>query len=149
MRFSRSVFWRVVLGASLMLNIALIADKAVHEARPAQPGRERGLNGMLARMEASLPEADRTRFRAGMERQRDRYLPALEAMRAARPAVDQAVRQSPFDPEKLRSASAAWADRWHEFSIRYGEAVAEALKDISPEGRAALARADQPPAQQK
>ena len=131
----------MVLGASLVLNVALIADKAMHDGHPGP--RERGLNGMLARMESSLPEKDRAVFRAGMERQKDRYVPALEAMRAARPPVDQAVRQSPFDPQKLRSTSAAWADRWHEFSIRYGEAVAEALKDISPEGRAALARADQ------
>lgn len=131
-----------LLGASLVLNLALGYDR-LRQALASPPPR--GFGGMVARMEKGLPEPDRARFRAAMERHKPSFEPALEAMRAARPAVDEAIRTTPFDPERLRAASAIWADRWHDFSVRYGEAVAEALKDLSPEGRAAFAQQSRPP----
>ena len=58
---------------------------------------------LLARLEAALPEPDRPAFRQVIDAERPRYEPPLQALRAARRAVDEALARDPFDPAALRA----------------------------------------------
>ncbi len=138
----RAATWLgAAFGASVVLNLVLGGTLAWQAWRGPPP---RGFDGMMARLEHRLPEADRPAFQAAIARQRATLAPKLEALREARPKVDAAVAREPFDPAALRGAAEDWARLWHDFTVSFGEATAEALAGVSPEGRARFA-AGRPP----
>lgn len=139
MRLSGGAVLRAALGASVVLNLVLAGMLLAGPLRPApQP---RGFERMVARIEAALPEADRPKFHAVLEAERDRYEAPLAALRAARAEVDAAMVREPFDPAALRAAMQDWSDRWVAFSAAYRDMMVQAMAAISPEGRAQVAAA--------
>ena len=125
-----------LLGASLALNLVL---GGLLLWKPAQPRAGRGFDRMVARIEASLPEADRPRFHAVLVADRDRYAGALAAMRAASAEVDAVMRREPYDAAALRNAMAAWSERWVAFNAAFTETLVHAMGEVSPQGRAQVA----------
>jgi hypothetical protein len=115
---------------------------AVLLLRPAMPEhRGRGLDRMVNRIEAALPEADKPRFRAVLEAERETYATELAALRAAGTAVDAAMAREPFDPSALREALAAWSARWAAFNAVFTGTMVHAMEAVSPAGRAQIAAA--------
>ena len=132
---------RAVLGASVVLNLVLGGVLLVGQPAPPPAPPRSGFERMLVRLETALPEADRAAFRRVMQEERAHYQAQLEASRAARRAVDAALARNPFDPQALRDANAAWAQRWAEFSEAFGETMVHAMAVVSAEGRAQIAAA--------
>jgi uncharacterized membrane protein len=139
----RSRWLAGLLGASVVLNLVL--GWLVLATPTPREHRGRGFDRMVARIEASLPEADRPVFRGVLEREREAYAGALAALRAARAEVDAAMTRDPFDPEVLRLAMTRWSERWTSFNAAFTETLVHAMAEVSPEGRARVA-ASQPPA---
>ncbi|WP_149535514.1 periplasmic heavy metal sensor [Siccirubricoccus phaeus] len=143
MRLGRQTILAALLGASVVVNLVLGGVLL------AQPGRghggpSRGFERMIGRLEATLPETDRPRFREVLQAERPRYAEALQALRASRAEVDAAMLRQPFDPAALQQAMARSSERWVAFSMQFGEALSQALAAISPEGRARVAAAGSP-----
>ena len=144
-----TVLGRVVLGASLALNLVLgaMALGLVGASEPAPPARQaageprRGFERMLARLETSLPESDRPAFRAVIEAERPRYDPPLQALRAARRAVDETLARDPFDPAALHAAMQDWSARSVAFNAVFADTLVHAMQAVSPQGRARIAEA--------
>jgi uncharacterized membrane protein len=130
------------LGASVMLNLVL--GWLVLATPTPREHRGRGFDRMVARIEASLPQADRPVFRGVLDRERESYATALAALRASRAEVDAAMTRDPFDPEALRLAMTGWAERWTSFNARFTETLVHAMAEVSPEGRARIAAAKPP-----
>jgi uncharacterized membrane protein len=134
MRFGPSILVKGALGASLALNLVL---GGVLWWRPAQtppgPGR------MQARIERILPEPDREAFRQAMQAGRARYEPAQAALREGFSDMQAALRQQPFDADRLRAVMGESRARWGEFSRTYDDSLANGLAVISAEGRALIA----------
>nr|WP_256476413.1 periplasmic heavy metal sensor [Siccirubricoccus soli] len=132
-----------LLGASVVLNLVL-GGLWLAQPERGRGGPARGFERMIGRLEASLPEADRPRFREVLQTERPRYAEALQALRASRAEVDAAMLRQPFDPAVLQQAMARSSERWAEFSTKFGETLALALAAVSPEGRARVAAASPP-----
>jgi uncharacterized membrane protein len=145
-----TVWMRAALGASLALNLVLGAVALGFVGAPAAPpaalpraGAEprRGFERMLARLEAALPEPDRPAFRQVIDAERPRYEPPLQALRAARRAVDEALARDPFDPAALRAAMQDWSARSVAFNAAFTDTLVHAMDAVSPQGRARIAEA--------
>jgi len=139
MRLSGGAMLGAALGASVALNLVLAGLLLAGAPQPA--AQPRGFERMVARVETALPEADRPKFHAVLEAERNRYEAPLAALRAARAEVDAAMTREPFEPEALRAAMQDWSDRWVAFSAAYRDMMVQAMAAISPEGRAQVAAA--------
>jgi uncharacterized membrane protein len=142
MRISGRPVVAALLGASLVLNLVLGGLLLWQPAPP--PRTARGFDRMVARIASALPEPDRPRFQAVLAAGQAHYAAPLVAMRAARAEVDAVMRREPYDPAALQGALAAWSERQVAFNAAFGEALAEALGAVSPEGRAQIAAARRP-----
>jgi uncharacterized membrane protein len=99
--------------------------------------------GALAEMEfflaRRLPAADMPIFNADLAAGRPGYIAALVPVIAAHEKFDATLRATPFDPAASRAALDAWRAAFNNFLQTFETPLLNAVTDISPAGRHALA----------
>jgi uncharacterized membrane protein len=139
---SRQQWRRLALGASLALNVLLLAYVATQllQPPPQRPApRAVGIQAMIERISRDLPPGDKQIFEEAFARDRPRLMAASEQMRAARRSLDATIAARPFDPAATRAAIEQWRDAWQRMSAMFNESFLAALQEISPDGRATIA----------
>ena len=129
-------------GASLALNVFLLALLGAHLIRPALgPAAPARGDGPIGRIVEALPEPDAARMRAVLDRARPGRSAGRERVSAAQRDIAAAIARTPYDEAAVRAALAAWQARWHEFTTGYNTALIEGIGTLSDEGRARFAAA--------
>jgi uncharacterized membrane protein len=130
--------WRWVLGASIALNVFLVALIAAHlvghrhgEKRPRPTMRI----DMLA---ATLPPADGDKLRAALQARKD-IAAAIDDFHAAQDRVRAVLRAQPFDEAALRQAMAEAQARHRTVETAIHDLIAGVAGQMSQEGRDKLA----------
>jgi len=131
---------RIALPISIVLNLFLVAVIVGHmlHARSRVIVTGGPLARALANAEAILPAPDAAKFGAVIRREAPLYRKAAEQLGEAREELDRQILAEQFDPEGMRRALAAWGMAWNHFLDEFGGPLAEALGDISLEGRRKL-----------
>lgn len=133
----RPIWRRIVLPASLVLNIFLIALIAGHLVHRHAHGMHDGsfLKRALMSAEASLSPQDAAAFGAIIRRDATRYGEAAAQLVKSREDLEKQIATEPFDKEAVKRAFMASRESWSRFTDDFGETLVDALASISPEGR--------------
>jgi uncharacterized membrane protein len=130
--------WRWALGASIALNVFLVALIASHlvghrhgEKRPKPTMR-------IDSLAATLPAADGDKLRAALQARKD-IAAAIDDLRAAQDKVRAVLRTQPFDEAALRQAMADVQARHRAVEAAIHDLIAGVAGQLSAEGRAKLA----------
>jgi uncharacterized membrane protein len=136
----RSIWRRIALPISLVLNIFLIAVIGGHILhRDAYRFRSGGmLRHTLANAEASLSPSDAEAFGAVMRRDASHYTQSAADLASVREELEKQIATDPYDKDAVKHALVAWRDAWDRFTNDLGDTLAEALSKVSPEGRRKL-----------
>ncbi|MFC0410798.1 periplasmic heavy metal sensor [Roseomonas elaeocarpi] len=135
-RPSLAVLGRVLLGASLALNLVLGGLLLMRDRSSPSPNPRR----LLARVERLLPEADRAAFEREVAARREEMAAAERRIRQGLAPVRDAIGAQPFDPAALRAAMMQGRAPWNDFSNLFDDTLVRALSAISPEGRQRVAQ---------
>lgn len=140
---SRTRWWRVVLPASIILNLFLVAVIASHVWQVHRSGtaRELPLARALQRAEAILPPKDAARFGAVMRHDAPQFVEAARHLDAARERLRNAITAEQFNKAEVSRAFAAWQAASNNFLDDITDPLTEALSQVSPEGRRKLVAA--------
>jgi uncharacterized membrane protein len=132
-----SLWWRIVLPASLVLNLFFAALISGHVVRAYKAEDKFGtpLGRALERAEASLPPRDAAAFRATLERGAPQYGQDLRDLAEARRALNRQVTAETFDRDATRQALKGWETAWSRFVDDFADSFVDALGGISSEGR--------------
>jgi len=130
-----------LLAASLVLNVCLTGFLAArlyhaHLVRTERPTIEAVLSGI----QSKLSRDDAVRFIQPFERDRARLQAAQAELETARTAVWTAIAAEPFDADAARAAIDVWRQRSSENAKGFVDSLADAVRAISPEGRATVIR---------
>ena len=130
--------WRWALGASIALNVFLVALIAAHlvshrhgEKRPRPTMR-------IDSLAATLPPADGDKLRAALQARKD-IAAAIDDFHAAQDKVRAVLRAQPFDEAALRQAMAEVQARHRVVESAIHDLIAGVAGQMSQEGRAKLA----------
>lgn len=131
---------RLLLPLSVLLNLFFLALILGHLllGDALAPHYPTPLARALAHLEASLPPEDAATFRRIMVKDAPAYLPAARQLEAARGGVEAAILAQPVDPARLHKAFATWHAAWDGFFDALSGPLAEAVVQLSPEGRRKL-----------
>jgi len=147
----RSKFWqtnmkeiiqRVVLPASVILNLFLLAVIGGHvwraHTRGEIPGSGMALARALTRVEAILPAEDSAAFSQVIRRDAPHFSTSVVQLRRARQELDRQIAADPFNPAAARQALSATQVAWNHFLDDFGGTLIDALSQVSPQGRRKL-----------
>lgn len=130
---------RIFLAVSLALNLFLGGMMiAWHMRPPPPPPSGPWFERMIQRMSADLPPADRDILQASYRARKGELDRMDKDVQAARERVGAAMRAQPYDPAALEQAMAAARDVREPVVETVEQAVAEAARKMSPEGRQKL-----------
>lgn len=129
--------WRVVLAASLTLNLFLVALTAGHLLHNRMRGQIAGssLAHALANSGASLSGSDATAFNAIVQRDAARYAAASQNLAKSRKELRHQIAADPFNPLATKQAYTSWQKDLNVYIDDVGDTLIEALGQISPQGR--------------
>jgi uncharacterized membrane protein len=136
----RSSWRRFALPASIVLNLFLVALIVGHlwHGRRGVANFGGPLVGALARAEAALPPKDAAAFDAVIKRDASHYAEDWQRLKTARRDLRRQVTAEDFDQQRVRQAFATWQTEWNRFFNDFSGTLAEALAQVSPEGRRKL-----------
>ncbi len=139
---------RLLLIGSLALNLfgigAIAADALMDgDGRGSVfgHGRPPRLTGLPSPRElrAVLPKSDQAKLDSLLEANRPQFLQRLNALRAARQDVADAIKAEPFDRARLETAFAALRERDAAMAAGAQEWLVELIVGLDPAGRAKVA----------
>lgn len=138
----KDITQRIVLPASVILNLFLLAIIGGHmwrvHSRGEIPGSGMALARALTRVEAILPAKDSAAFSQVIRRDAPHFTASVLQLRQARQALDRQISADPFDPAAARQALSATQTAWSHFLDDFGGTLVDALSQVSPEGRRKL-----------
>jgi hypothetical protein len=126
-----SVWCRIALPASLILNCFLIAWTAGHAWR----AQEQPVARILGNIERNLDARDAATFRAAMGREGPRLAASAERLAAARRQLREQLMADPYDKDAARKALVIWQVSANQFLSDFGGTLIDALGQVSPQGR--------------
>jgi uncharacterized membrane protein len=134
--------WIAVLAAALFVSLAgnLFLGGAML-GRGLQGPPEAGIRLGMVRILKSLPDADREIVKSLLEPRRAGFRRQVAAFRDARRAAGDILRAEPFDAAAYAAAEAEARRQGAAIQDSLRALLAEAAPRLSPEGRAALAKA--------
>jgi uncharacterized membrane protein len=140
---SRPPWWRVLLPASIVLNLFLVAVIGSHvwQVHRSERAGELPLARALQRAEAILPPKDAARFGAVMRHDAPQFVEAARHLDAARERLRNAITADHFNKAEVSQAFAAWQAAYNNFLDDIADPLTEALSQVSPEGRRKLVAA--------
>ena len=128
---------RSAVAASIALNLFLLAyngAQIMHLVTSQRGGRQMFI-AVLTQAESRLSADDAARFRAVISREAPSYMREAERLGAARERISRIILAEPFDAPAARSEIATWRDAWFHFTGTFGNALVDAMGEISPKGR--------------
>ncbi len=131
---------RIALPISLVANVLFVAIIGGYWFK-IEASREvvnQPLASALLGAERSLSAPDAAAFKAVMNRDAPRYVPAAERLASARMELDRQLTAMPYDKEAAQQALAAWQTDWAQFMGDVSGPLLDAFGQISPEGRKRL-----------
>jgi len=140
-RISRTFGWRrVAVAASVALNLFLLAYNGASITHLATTvGSSRPMfTTVLTQAESRLSPDDAARFRAVMTREAPHYIAEAQQLGLYRDGIIRIILSEPFDPAAARSEISAWREAWFGFTKTFGDALVDAMSQISPQGRREL-----------
>ena len=131
---------RVVLPASIILNFFFAALIGGHlwQTQREEIGFGIPLARALRNAEAILTPQDAAAFSAVMRRDAPQYLESARQLREARQELRRQITADHVSQEEVRQALATWQTAWDHFVGDVRGPLAEALAQVSPEGRRKL-----------
>jgi len=134
--------WIAVLGTLLLLSLAAnLFVGGVILGRGAGGGAEGGLRVGIERILRALPDSDRDVMQALLDQRRDELQQRFMDFRAARRAAGDLLRADAFDAAAFAAAERDAREKSFALQNAVRDLVMEAMPQLSPEGRAALAKA--------
>ena len=133
-----SARWRWGLGASIALNLFLVALIATHLLSRQHAGRHITPTMRIDSLAATLPTPDGDKLRAALQARSD-IGAALDEFRAAQDKVRKILRTEPFDQAALKQAMAEARVRHQVVEAAIHDLIAGVAGQMSAEGRAKLA----------
>ena len=130
--------WRWALGASIALNVFLVALIAAHLVSHRHGEKRFGPTMRIDSLAATLPAADGDKLRAALQARKD-IAAAIDDFRAAQDKVRAMLRSQPFDEAQLRQAMAEAQARHRVVESAIHDLIAGVAGQLSPEGRAKIA----------
>jgi uncharacterized membrane protein len=130
-RTQASVWCRIALPASLILNCFLIAWMAGHAWRV----QEQPVARILGNIERNLDQRDAVAFRAAMAHEGPTLTASAERLAAARRKLREQLMADPYNEEAAKKALEAWRESANQFLDDFGGTLIDALGHVSPEGR--------------
>ena len=132
--------WRSrVLWASLAANVFLLAIVGAPHMLTARPHGPPRFEAVVERLATGMRAPDADRFRATMAAERPAYDAGRAEVSAARQALAATLLQQPYDPAAA-AALAAMQARMQDTATRFNASMARAVGEMSPDGRAVVAR---------
>ena len=131
--------WRWGLGASIALNLFLVALVAGHLLGHPRGGRRMAPVMRIDSLAATLPAPDGDKLRAALQARSGDISAAVDRFRAAQDKVRAVLRSEPFDPAALKQAMAESQDRHLAMEAAIQDLIAGAAGEMSAAGRAKLA----------
>jgi uncharacterized membrane protein len=129
--------WRWALGASIALNVFLVALIVTHLV--GHHGEKHFKPTMrIDMLAATLPPADGDKLRAALQARKD-IAAGIDDLRAAQDKERGVLRAQPFDEAALRQAMAEVQARRRVVEMAIHDLIAGVAGQLSPEGRAKLA----------
>lgn len=140
-RVRRRRWLRNGLIASLALNLFLGGIIGVWAVRPLfRDNPQPSVGGMMDRMAARLPEADRPVLRQAFGKRQDEIGRLFQEARQAQQAVRKSLRAQPFDPAAYDAATARAREARAAIETVMQSATREAALGMSAEGREKFAQ---------
>jgi uncharacterized membrane protein len=130
--------WRWVLGASIALNVFLVALIVAHLVGHIHGEKRLRPTMRIDSLAATLPPADGDKLRAALQARKD-IAAAIDDFHAAQDKVRAALRAQPFDEAALRQAMAEVQARHRTVELAIHDLIAGVAGQLSPEGRAKIA----------
>ena len=130
--------WRWGFGASVALNLFLVALVATHVLSHPRGWRRMTPPMRIDSLAATLPPADGDKLRAALQARGD-IGAAVDQFRSAQEAVRAILRTEPYDAAALRQAMAEAQARHQAVESAIHDLIAGVAGQLSPEGRAKLA----------
>jgi uncharacterized membrane protein len=134
---NRGLIFRLVLGLSLALNVAVLVGFARHEAPASRPWQNMP-DDILHRLTKNLSPADSAAVHRAFDARREDFDKMREKIRGDLDAVDASMKADPFDLAALRRAM----DDVHRDRTAGGllieDCTLESAKTLSSDGRAKL-----------
>jgi uncharacterized membrane protein len=136
-----SVWWRVALPISIVLNLFLVALIGGHLWRlhRLEENAVTPLGRALARAEASLPPAQAAAFGGVIRRDFPQYQDAAHQLLDAREALNRQMTAPQFNKQATQQALAAWRAAWNHFMDDFSGTLVDALAQVPEDGRRKLA----------
>lgn len=134
--------WITILGALLLLSLAVnLFIGGVILGRGVGGVGEGGFRVGIERIMRALPDSDREAMQAVLDRRRDELQQRFIDFRAARRAAGELLRADAFDAAAFAAAEQDAREKSFALQNAVRDLVMEAVPRLSPEGRAALAKA--------
>ena len=130
--------WRWGLGASIALNLFLVALIATDLLSHRHGGRRMAPTMRIDSLAATLPTPDGDKLRAALQARNDIGV-ALDEFRAAQDKVRNILRTEPFDQAALKQAMTEVQARHQVVEAAIHDLIAGVAGQMSAEGRAKLA----------
>ena len=133
--------WRIVLIASLALNLLLVGMVGVWAVRPlfrSPPSFEMGR--VIERIAGRLDAGDAAILKGAYDKQRDTVARLSTQLREARQKMRRSLRADPFDPKALDEAMKEVRSTRTEFEETLQGVIRDGAVAMSAAGRQALAR---------
>jgi uncharacterized membrane protein len=129
--------WRISMIGSLILNLFLLALTAGHLLRAEFQPRAAGtpLARALANAGTGLSKPDATVFRNVIRTSAPHFADAAQNLVNAREALRHQIEMEPFNRDATKQAYAAWQRTLNIFIEDFGDALVDALGQISTQGR--------------
>ena len=130
--------WRWALGASIALNVFLVALIVTHLVGHRHGEKHPRPTMRIDSLAATLPPADGDKLRAALQARKD-IAAAIDDFHAAQDKVRAVLRAQPFDEAALRQAMAEAQARHRTVETAIHDLIAGVAGQMSQEGRAKLA----------
>jgi len=130
--------WRWALGASIALNVFLVALIVAHLVGHRHGEKRVRPTMRIDSLAATLPPADGDKLRAALQARKD-IGAAIDDLRAAQDKVRAILRAEPFDEAALRQAMTEVQARHRVVESAIHDLIAGVAGQLSPEGRAKIA----------
>lgn len=134
--------WIALLGTLLLLSLAAnIFMGGLMLGRGAGDGVGAGLRVGMQRMMRALPDADRDTVKAILDVRRADLEQKFADLRSARQVAAKLLRDGAFDATAFAAAEQDAREKSYALQDAIRDLVVEAVPQLTPEGRAALAKA--------
>jgi hypothetical protein len=132
--------WRWALLGSLVCNLFLAALIGGFLLRTRLHGHipEMSLARALSNAEATLSPPDAARFDQVMKQQAPQFAASALQFAKARNELEGQIMAEPFDSRTAKLAYRDWTEKLDKFDHAIGDALVDALAQVSPEGRRKL-----------